>query len=230
MHANFSPLAAEPEFRERAAALAASAPRGQVAPLDGMFEHFRRFTAVRSREALLARLRKAERSSAAAWAANRARVPDAVKGFSEALKTLSEQASSLQGLISPALDEVMGLAADGGHPLRTMLHETALSLGFSNDEAEWLFAELKAIGFRPVELVCANGFDDFEILLACISAGENGLLLAGFPRFTGDPETDERLENLVIRLLDKGVTASIFLALTIFLTAYAVAATQAKGG
>jgi hypothetical protein len=224
MQSDLSQLASDPAFRERAAALTASASRVQASPLDETFEPMRRFTAVRRREASIALLAEAKPARADEWKSNPEALADAAKGFSEALSRLSGQVAALRPLISPELDEVMRLAADSGHPLRALLRESALSLGFSSEEAGWLFAELDAIGFRPVKLVCAGGSDDLEALLSCISAGENGLLQAGFPRFTGDPDVDERLANIVIRLRDQGVTASLFLVLTIVVAAYAVAA------
>jgi hypothetical protein len=103
-----------------------------------------------------------------------------------------------------------------------MLLEAAMSLGFSSEEAGWLLDELKAINYRPVRLVCSGGFEDLVTMLSGVSVGEGGLLLAGFLRFTGDPYTDERLQKLIIRLREHGVTANIFLVLTIVLVAHAV--------
>jgi hypothetical protein len=147
-------------------------------------------------------------------------------GFSAAITQLSEHARALRPLIAPELDEVMALAAEKGHPLRGMIHETALSAGFSAEEADWVLGELEAAEYRPVQLVCGNGFEDLMTLLSGISVGESGLLVAGFPRFTGDPDLDERLEKIVVRLREKGVTASLFLALAIVLSAHAVATQQ----
>lgn len=89
--------------------------------------------------------------------------------------------------------------------------------------ARWSFEELALIAYRPVHIVCADGFEDFLALLDGISIGEAGLTLAGFVRFTGGPDTDRRLEKLIIRLRTAGVTASVFLALVIILTAHLVA-------
>jgi len=52
-------------------------------------------------------------------------------------------------------------------------------------------------------------------------------LLAGFVRFTGDPKFADRLERLVMRLRENGVTANIFLALAIVLVANVVSARHA---
>jgi len=224
MSYNVSSLADDTSFQERAAALGAQISRDQVRPLEEMLENLRLFTAVRRREVRIARLAQAERESAAEWRANSERLPEAMAGFSSALRQLSEHARSLQPLIAPALDKVIVLTADEEHPLRRMIHETALSAGFSSEEADWLFGELKAADYQPVRLVCANGFEDLMTLLSCISVGESGLLVAGFARFTGDSDLDARLEKLVIRLREKGVTASLFLALAIVLSAHAVAA------
>lgn len=223
MHASLSQLQGDPAFRERAAALAAAAPDGPVPALDAMLEGFRRFAAGRRREARVALLAKAEHASAEEWRVSRDRLGDAVQGFTAGLAALAELAATLRPLLTPALDDVLGLAADERHPLRTTLRETALSLGFSGEEAGWLFTELGAVGFRPVALLGAGGFEDLETLLACISAGESGLLLAGFARLTGDPEVDERLEKVVVRLREKGLTASFFLVLAVVLAAHAVA-------
>lgn len=227
MQPDLSRLASDPAFRERTAALPASATRIQASPLGAAFESMRRFTTVRRREANVALLTKAKPDRTGEWKPDPEALAEAAKGLSEALSLLSSQAAALRPLLSPELDEVIGLAADGGHPLRALLHESALSLGFSSEEAGWLFAELDAIGFRPMKLVCADGSDGLETLLSCISAGENGLLQAGFPRFIGEPEVDERLASLIIRLRDQGVTASLFLVLTIVVAANAVAAQQA---
>jgi hypothetical protein len=213
----------DPLFRGHAAALGMLVPKDQVLPLDAMFENMRRFTDVRRHEARLAILEASDRAIHVEWRSKRKHFPDAVKGFSDALKLLSEHAKVLQPLIVPALDDVIALAADDGHPLHMRLSESALSLGYSRNEADWFFNELGAIEYRPVNLVCANGFEDFVALLSSISLGEAGLLLAGFARFTGDPGNDERLEKLIIRLREKDVTPSIFLALTIVITAHAVA-------
>lgn len=221
-------LVLDAPFSERAAALGALVPKEAVRPLDEMFEHMQHFTPIRRREMRIARLDKADRDVPAEWRSNRERVPTAVSGFCVAMKILSEHANTLQPLITPALDDVVALAADDGHPLRQMLHEVALSLGFSSEEAGWLFDELKAIHYRPVKLVCKGGFEDLVTLLSGVSMGEGGLLLAGFLRLTGDPDVDERLEKLVIRLRENGVTASIFMALTIILVAHAVAVQHAS--
>lgn len=109
-----------------------------------------------------------------------------------------------------------------------MILERALSLGFTREEASWLFKELAAIQYRPVQLVCADGFEDLAALLAGISVGEGGLLLAGFARFTEDPEVDKRLEKIIIRLREAGVTASVFVVIVILITAHAVATHPAR--
>lgn len=220
-------LTADAAFTKQAAALRASVPAGAVRPLDGLFDEMQRFTSIRRREVRVALLDQAGRSSAA-WQAHRAAVPNAVAGFGAALATLSEQAHALQPLITPALDDVIALVGEKGHPLRAMLNEAGASLGFSSEETDWLLEELQRIEYRPVRLVCADGFKDLETLLSGISVGENGLLVAGFVRFTGDEETDARLEAIVIRLREARVTASMFLIVAIVLIAQAVAEQSAS--
>lgn len=212
----------DPSFRERAAGIGTLVPKDQIFPLDAMFEPWRRFTDFRRREWFAIR-EASDRSIAVEWRSNREHFPDAVKGFSDALKMLSEHAKLLQPVIVPALDDVIALGADDGHPLHMRLSESALSLGYSRDEADWFFSELRRIEYRPVRFVCANGVEDLTVLLSSMSLGEAGVLLAGFARFTGDPSNDDRLAKLIIRLREKDVTASIFLALTIIITAHAVA-------
>ncbi len=171
-------------------------------------------------EVRIARLEKAGREGIAEWRSYRDQVPDGLAGFGEGLKALTHHATSLETLITPALDDVISLAADHTHPLRSALHAAAISIGFSADEAQWMFDEMKQIGFKPVALVCADGFPDFVALLDGISTGESGLLLAGFVRMTGDPDTDQRIEKLVLRLRAAGVTASVFLARIVVVTAH----------
>jgi hypothetical protein len=210
-------------FCERASLIASSLPKEPAPPLEEMFAHMQQFTTVRRREVRIARLQNADRDVPDEWRSTRERLPQAVEGFCEAVKILSEHATRLQSVITPELDDVIALAADEGHPLRSMLREAAVSLGFSNEEAGWLLDELKVIKYRPVKLICNDSFDDLMTLLSGVSVGEGGLLLAGFMRFTGDPYVDERLENLIIRVREQGVTANIFLVLTIVLVAHAVA-------
>lgn len=219
-------FAADAHFRERAARLSALVPKN-VRPLDEMFQHLRDFTSVRRREVRVARLEKAERSGAAQWRSHREMVSKAVGAVSTAVKMLSEHASALRPLITPALDDLIVLAVADRHPLRKTLHEIALSLGFAADEVAWLFHEFKSIDYKLVQFVCVEGFEDLEALLTGISIGEGGLLLAGFVRFTGDEETDQRLERIIIRLRERGVTASLFLALVIIITAHLVATQDA---
>lgn len=223
MNKNLDNLIADPSFRERASAMCAGSAPSSARPLGDMFEHVRRFAAVRLREVRISLLIEAGRTEADDWQSHRDRVPDAVSAIGAAVKMLSEDAHALRPLITPALDEVIALASDAGHPLHKMLEDKALELGFTRKEAAWLFNELEAIDYRPVQLICASGFEDLAALLAGISVGEGGLLLAGFVRFTGDPDTDQRLEQLVVRLRKRGVTASVFLVLVIVLTANAVA-------
>lgn len=73
-----------------------------------------------------------------------------------------------------------------------MILDRAVSLGFSAEEAGWLFKELEAIKYRPVQLLCADGFEDLDALLSGISVGEGGLLLAGFARFTDNRDHGSR--------------------------------------
>jgi hypothetical protein len=198
--------------------------------MDSLFEHFQRFAAVRLREARVARLEKAGRVDVEDWRSHRDRIHEAVRSFSAGVRVLGDHAEALRAIISPALDDVIALAADEAHPLRRAIHAAAKSFGFSSEEAGWLFGELGKIGYRPVQLLCANGYEDLAALLAGTSTGERGLLMAGFVRFTEDPATDERLRALVIRLREKGVTASIFLALAVILTAHFVASHEDHKG
>lgn len=210
-------------FRSQAAAAGTRTPDDPLRPFEAMFEPVRSFTAARRRAVLRAGLIPVDGDAAQAGDDASA----ALGGLAGAVRHLAAQAAALQPLITPALDDVLALAADEGHPLRAVLAHGARAFGFSSQEMGWLFDELAAVGFRPVGLVCAGGFEDLEALLAGISVGESGPVVAGFARFTGDPATDERLGKLVLRLGEKGVTASLFLALVIVLAAQIVAIQQA---
>ncbi|KVM94755.1 hypothetical protein [Burkholderia stagnalis] len=224
MHDLVNSLADDAAFRERAVQLGTLVPNGAAGSLDleKLFERMQRFTAVRRREARVARLERAGGDVGDAWRSNRERIADALSGFCAALDILSAHVVRLQPLLTPALDDVIALAADGAHPLHAMLQQAAFSIGFSGDEVGWLFDELKAIGYRPVELLCADGFEDLTTLLAGVSGGEGGLLLTGFVRHTGDAAVDKRLEKIVTRFREKRVTANIFLILAVVLVAHAV--------
>lgn len=215
-------LAADAAFRERAGAVGASLP-GEVPPLEAMLAHMRRFSTARRREVRVNRLKSASRAGAAKWQSFRAGLPEAIAAFNAGVQALSELAQTLRPLINPALDNVMALAADEDHPLHRALHQTGKSFGLADDEIEWALDELAAIDYKPVHLVCTDGFEDIVALLNGVSAGELGLLLAGFIRFTGDIETDARLQKIVARLRSAGVTASVLLVLFIVATAHFVA-------
>lgn len=219
-------LAADASFRERAIALGVSVTKDGVQPLDDLLQPLQRFATARRHEVRVARLKQAQRTSAAEWRLPAERMAEAIRGFSAGVKALATAANELRPLITPALDDAIALAADESHPLSRLLHEAAVSLGFSTAEVGWLFGELEAIAYRPVHIVCAGGFEDLLALLAAASAGEIGLTVAGFVRFTGDPALDRRLEGLVVRLRKAGVTASVFLALVIILTAHFAATLQ----
>ena len=214
---------ADRDFQKLASAFRKRVSLDKVLPLEPAFEHVRRFASVRRREVRVSLLQEAGHADEGDWRLHRERVPEAVSAFSTAVKMLSDEAQALSPLISPQLDDVIALAASQEHPLHKMILDRAVSLGFTQMEANWLFKELEAVKYRPVGLACADGFEDLAALLAGISVGEGGLLLAGFVRFTGDPEIDKRLERIVVRLRDQGVTASVFLVLVIVITAHAVA-------
>lgn len=214
-------LANDAAFRQRAGTVD-GIPAGAVQPLDAMLGHLRRFGTARRREVRLAQLKSASRAGAAKWQAYRSSLGDAIAGFQAGLAALTEQAVTLRPLITPALDGVIALAADDEHPLRIAIHETARSFGVSDDEIEWAFGELAGIDFQPVRLVCADGFEDLRALLDSLSCGELGLLQAGFARFTGATEIDQRIERLIGRLRAQDVTASLLLALIIVVTAHFV--------
>jgi hypothetical protein len=226
MQNTLAQVIADPAFQKHATAMGGAIPAGEVQSLDAAFEQVRRFASVRRREVRISLLREAGRAGASDWQSHRERVPEAVSAIGAAVKILSDRAHACKSLISPQLDDVIALASAADHPLQKMILETGLSLGFTPEELDWLFGELAAIKYRPVQLLCADGFQDLTALLAGISVGEGGLLLAGFVRFTDDPEIDTRLEKIVIRLREQGVTASVFLALVIVITAHAVAAVR----
>ena len=219
---------ADPVFKKHAKAMSGSVPKGPVQSLDGVFEQVQRFASVRRREVRVSLLQEAGRAGASDWQSHRERVPDAVGAIGAAVKTLSDHAHGFKSLISPQLDDVIALASAEDHPLHRMILDRAVSLGFTREEAGWMFNELAAIKYRPVQLLCADGFEDLAALLAGISVGEGGLLIAGFTRFTDDPETDKRLEKIIIRLREQGVTASVFLVLVIVIAAHAVASHAQK--
>lgn len=219
-------LAADASFRERAGALSAAVPSSGVHPLDDALLHMRKFGTARRHEERVARLVNADRSSATEWRLRDDRLVEAIGAFSAGVKSLRAATLELRPLITPALDDVIALAADEAHPLSQVLHATAISLGFTTAEVGWLFEELKNIDYRPVHVVCTDGFEDLLALLDGTSQGEIGLLIAGFGRFTGDPAIDERLEKLIVRLRRSNVTANIYLALVIIQTAHFVAAQQ----
>ena len=199
-----------------------------VQSLDPMFEQVQRFASVRRREVRVALLQEAGRD-ADDWKSHRDRVPDAVSAFNQAIKMLSDHAESLRSTITPQLDDTIAFTASEDHPLRKLIVEKSITMGFTREEADWMFKELAAIKYRPVQLLCADGFDDLTALLAGISVGEGGLLLAGFPRFTQDPDVDKRLEKIIIRFREHGVTASVFLVIVIVIAAHSVASTPNKG-
>jgi hypothetical protein len=216
-------LQADAAFLERTRPLRNVAPKEQPAALDAFVSSMMRFAGVRRREARIARLERADRLEATGWRSNRDQVPEAIAGFGDAVRSLEQRVEALRPMFRSELDEVIGLAADETHALRQFIRSAALTIGFSGDEAEWLFSELKGIQFRPLQLLPGDPADDLLTLLNSLSAGENGLLFAGFPRLTGDTDNDARLEKIIVRLRDKGVTASVFLAIAIVLTAHAAA-------
>lgn len=227
MHHHLAQLTADAAFCQSALALWATlpaTPQPVAQPLDELFSQIQYFARIRRREARLARLEKANRAIIAEWRSNRQYIPAAIHAFNTALLLLAEQASVLQPLLTPALDNVIALAATESHPLRQLLQLNAIALGFTLEEVEWLFGELNAIKYRPVALVCADDFDNLRALIAGVSVGETGLLLAGFARFTGKAAIDERLTKVILRLRERGATASIFLVLLIIFVAHLVAA------
>jgi hypothetical protein len=224
MNSQFPSPVTETSFRDQAAALGTRTPHDPLRPFEAMFEPLRSYTAARRRAVQCAHQDQANEAGAGQPAAEG--LAGALPGFADAVRVLAAQAESLRPLITPAFDDVLALAADERHPLRALLSQGSRAFGFSSQEAGWLFDELAAVQFRPVALVCADGFEDLQALLAAISVGESGLLVAGFVRFTGDPATDERLEKLVLRLRDRSVTPSLFLALMIVLAAQTVAGQQ----
>lgn len=220
---HFEQLSADAAFRKRASAMRAAAPAGKLQPIDDIFEHLQRFAAIRRREVRVLLLTEAGRADEDKWQSYRERIPDAISSMNAAVKLLSANAQALKPLISPQLDEVLALAAKENHPLYKMLQERAVALGFTQKETAWLLGELQSMKYQAVQRVCADGFDDLTALLAGISIGEAGLLMAGFVRFTGDPGIDKRIESIVIRLREQGVTASIFIAVVIVWVAHVVA-------
>jgi hypothetical protein len=218
-----SHLGSNTEFRERAAGLAGMVPVRAVRSFDEVLGHMQRFAAVRRREVRIARLEQANRAGAAEWRSHRDLLPEGITAFRSFVLDLSEMAKALQPLINPSLDRVICLVVERNHPLRTTLQEAGKALGFGTDEVDWMFEQLAAIDYQPVQIVCADGFADLLALLESASSGELGLLLAGFPRFTGDVPIDQRVEKLVIRLSKAKATPSIFMALVIVLTAHFVA-------
>jgi len=224
MQSTLERVIADPVFQAHASAIRRSIAAGDVRALDDVFEHVQRFAHVRQREVRVARLKEAGRAVASDWQSHRERVPDAVAAFGKAVKMLSDHTHALRPFISPLLDSVIALASAENHPLHTLILERAISMGFTHAEAGWLFKELAAIDYRPMRLLCADGVEDLSALLAGTSVGEGGLLLAGFARFTGDPDVDKRLEKVIIRLREQGVTTSIFLVLVIVIAAHAAAA------
>lgn len=226
MNSQIFPSVTDGFFRDQAAALGTRTPHDPLRSFEAMFEPLRSYTAARRRAVQCAHQDQAEEDGAGEPAAEGLSGALPLSGFADAVRVLAAQAETLRPLITPALDDVLALAADERHPLRALLSQGSRAFGFSSQEAGWLFDELEAVQFRPVALVCADGFEDLQALLAAISVGESGLLVAGFVRFTGDPATDERLEKLVLRLRDRGVTPSLFLALMIVLAAQAVAGQQ----
>ncbi len=214
-------LRTDASFAERARQLRGTA-QAQPAALDAFVNPMMRFAAARRREARIARLERAERLEASGWRSHREQVPQAIAGFADAMRALERQVDALRPIVRAELDDVIGLAADETHALRQFIRSTALTIGFSGDETEWFFGEMKGVQFRPMALLPGDPADDLLTLLASLSAGENGLLFAGFPRLTGDADNDAKLEKIVVRLRDKGVTASVFFAIAIVLTAHVV--------
>lgn len=221
-------LAEDASFKKLSSSLAGAAKKCKALPLEPLLSSIRRFAAVRRREVRLARLENAERGDIAQWRSKRSEIAGAVTDFEEAIKLLAEHVGAVRPLITTELDEVVRLARDD-HPLRRNLYDAASSMGFSADEAQWLFQQLEALDYAPVKALCGNGPEDLTALLSGSSAGENGLLMAGFVRFTGDVEVDGRLQSLVLRLSAAGATASVFLALVIVVAANHVAMSNAKG-
>lgn len=228
MHDNFDQLAADSSFRKRASAMRSAVPAVNLRPIDDIFEHLQRFIAIRRREVRVSLLTEAGRADEDKWQSYRDRIPDAISSMNTAVKRLAENAQALKPLISPLLDEVLALAAKETHPLYIMLREKFIALGLSQKEADWLLGELQPIKYQIVQHVCTGGIDDLLALLAGISVGEAGLLVGGFVRFTGDPQTDERIESIVIRLREQGVTANIFLAVIVVWIAHSVARQSLK--
>ncbi|WP_437801250.1 hypothetical protein [Sorangium sp. So ce693] len=216
-------LDSDPVFCERVVALDATVPRDNLRPLDGMIGHMERFAAVRRCEVHAARFDGASGDEAVSWRSQRDALPQGIAALIAAIGELSALARMLRPIVTPALDDIIALAADRDHPLRDVLYELGRTLGFADLEIDWVFKELASIDWRPVHLVCADGFDDLLALLEAVSVGELGLLVAGFVRRTGDPQIDERVEKLIIRLRSVNVTASIFLPLVIVATAHVVA-------
>jgi hypothetical protein len=226
--ADASGLTSDLLFRERVTALIGSTAGDGSSSLDEVLANLRIFITVRRREVRVARLRKAERIEAAEWRTDGTRFAGAIGAFAAAITGLSKAAKSVQPLITPALDNVLVLAADVQHPLRQTLHQSLSGVGIADDEIAWLFGELSKVNFRPVNLVCTDGFDDLLVMIEAVSVGEAGLLAAGFPRLTGDPGIDERVKNLVLRLRRAGLTANFFLGLVIVIAAHLVRAQAAS--
>ena len=178
------------------------------------------FTAVR-RQAVRSGVLAAHGRDAAPLTAEQTQT--AVQALQAALARLRGHVERLRPLLSERLDEALGIAARDAEPVKTIFYNHSIALGFSRQQVDWVWDDLRKLeGATGAELL-PNGVDD---LLAIVdaSAADDHILAAGFLRATGEEPLGEAILETAARFSSRGVTPSAYLVLALTLIAAILAA------
>lgn len=150
-------------------------------------------------------------------------LPQALLSFASAAEKIREALTHLQPVLHPDLDNLLALHQNDGHPLREGLQRQAAGWNFAPEELNWCFGEYAATGNQPLQTMMGDEFEDLLAITHGASTGEHGILQCGFMRLTGNAEMDERIERVVLRCREAGMTASLYHLIPVVLTASHVA-------
>jgi hypothetical protein len=204
---------AQPKFNQLAAAVVqaggqAADAKQLNAAMTTMGERMKAFNSVRRQEGRLAMLEGADRAiQPHALERHTQRVPAGLQAFADTIDQLDQVLKAIRPLLTPSLDGVLAQAAAGG-PLEAPLRKALTSYGLQDAEVQWLFDECARVNFKLVDLIVHGDPDNAHAMIEAASSGENGLLQCGFLRFTGKPDVDRRVTDIIGRCRAAGVTAS----------------------
>jgi exonuclease VII small subunit len=223
----------EKSFRERMTKIGAAISSDKVEQftlddvtktIERLEEPLAAFNKARRRAVRLARLQEAERPVDDTLVHSSAmQLPAALAHYQTVVDILKQCLTQLQSVIVPELDEVLELHKSKEHPMHRGLNQFLTSHGFSEDEVSWLFGECDQVNFRLIEPLMDGDLGNLFTIADAAATGEFGIHHCGFPRLTGDPAVDRRIEQVIIRCREKGSTASLYHLMPIVNTATLVA-------